>query len=199
MPVECVLDQRLLVTAITVRRRAPGVQGRHQLRVREHAHAAVTRRGEDSLSGPAEGQLVRLHRLLVRRKRRGLAWREDEEVVGLVAAPAGRAVELAMKRGASRCGLSAGPVSGRTLFPTIRLWPSGAQTRVNASPSPLISLTHVLVLTSQNLTTPSLLTEQSSASLTGLKAILSMGAEWPLSSVEKRMLFFSGFPELHRC
>jgi hypothetical protein len=44
------------------------------------------------------------------------------------------------------------------------------------------------------LTTPSLLTLQSSASLTGLKAIFSIPAKWPLSSVENRTLGFSGFP-----
>lgn len=81
-----------------------------------------------------------------------------------------------------------------TFVPTIRDSPSGCQARVKASPRPLTSLTQALVRTSQNLTTPSLLTEQSSASLTGLKATFSIGAAWPFSSVEKRTLGFSGFP-----
>lgn len=81
-----------------------------------------------------------------------------------------------------------------TLVPTIKDSPSGCHARVKASPSPLTSLTQALVRTSQNLTTPSLLTEQSSASLTGLNATFSMGAAWPFSSVEKRTLGFSGFP-----
>lgn len=55
---------------------------------------------------------------------------------------------------------------------------------MNASPRPFTSLKHALVLTSQNLTTPSLLTLHSSASLVGLKATFSIEAEWPLSSVE---------------
>src|SRR5689334_19670304 len=81
-----------------------------------------------------------------------------------------------------------------TLFPTSTEEPSGAQARLWALPRPLTSLMHVLVLTSQNLTTPSLLTLQSSASLTGLKAIFSIPAKCPLSSVENRTLGFSGFP-----
>lgn len=79
-------------------------------------------------------------------------------------------------------------------MPTIKDSPSGCHARVKASPSPLTSLTQALVRTSQNLTTPSLLTEQSSASLTGLNATFSIGAAWPFSSVEKRTLGFSGFP-----
>lgn len=79
-------------------------------------------------------------------------------------------------------------------MPTISDSPSGSQVRVKASPRPLTSLTQFLVRTSQNLTTPSLLTLHSSASLTGLKATFSMGAAWPLSSVEKRTLALSGFP-----
>lgn len=62
------------------------------------------------------------------------------------------------------------------------------------SPRPLISLIHILDRTSQNLTTPSLLTLHSSASFTGLKATFSMGAECPFKSVENRTFGFSGFP-----
>lgn len=75
----------------------------------------------------------------------------------------------------------------------MRELPSGAHARLKASPSPLTSLTQFLVLTSQNLTTPSSLTLQSSASLTGLNATFWMEALWPLSSVEKRTCAFSGF------
>lgn len=63
-----------------------------------------------------------------------------------------------------------------TLVPTIRDSPSGCHAKVKASPRPFTSLMQALVRTSQNLTTPSLLTEQSSASLTGLKATFSIGA-----------------------
>lgn len=63
-----------------------------------------------------------------------------------------------------------------TLFPTINVSPSGAQAKLNASPSPLTSLKQALVLTSQNLTTPSVLTLHSSASLVGLKATFSTDA-----------------------
>ena len=110
-----------------------------------------------------------------------------------------------------RCGTALGqcrPRHGReghedrdgskpTRFPTSSEEPSGAQARLWASPRPFTSLTHVLVLTSQSLTTPSLLTLQSSASLTGLKAIFSIPAECPLSSVEKRTFGLSGFPDTH--
>lgn len=82
----------------------------------------------------------------------------------------------------------------RTLFPTINDSPSGAHTKVKASPRPLTSLTQAFVLTSQNLTTPSSLTLHSSASLTGLKATFCIDAACPLSSVEKRAMGFSGFP-----
>lgn len=64
-----------------------------------------------------------------------------------------------------------------TLFPTINVSPSGAQARVKASPRPRTSLKQFFVLTSQNFTVPSLLTLQSSASLTGLKATFSMMVE----------------------
>lgn len=82
----------------------------------------------------------------------------------------------------------------RTLLPTTRDSPSGAHARVNASPRPLISLMQVFDRTSQNFTTPSLLTLHNSASFTGLKATFSIGAEWPFKSVEKRTFGFSGFP-----
>ena len=72
----------------------------------------------------------------------------------------------------------------RTLFPTRSVSPSGAHTRLSASPSPLTSLKHALVRTSQNLTTPSLLTLHSSASLTGLNATFSTEVVWPFRSVE---------------
>lgn len=85
-------------------------------------------------------------------------------------------------------------VRGPTRFPTSNEEPSGAQARVCALPRPLISLTHAFVLTSQSFTTPSLLTLQSSASLTGLKAIFSIAARWPRSSVEFLTSFLSGFP-----
>lgn len=81
-----------------------------------------------------------------------------------------------------------------TLFPTTSVCPSGAHASVNASPRPVTSLKHALVRTSQNLTTPSLLTLHSSASLVGLKATFSIGAAWPLSSVENLTCAFSGFP-----
>ena len=55
---------------------------------------------------------------------------------------------------------------------------------MKASPRPFTSLMQVLLRTSQNLTTPSLLTLQSSDSLTGLKATFSIGAPCPLRSVE---------------
>lgn len=84
----------------------------------------------------------------------------------------------------------------RTLFPTTKLSPSGAQASVKASPNPLTSLMMALVRTSQNLTVPSLPTEHSSSSLTGLKATFSTAAEWPLSSVDCRTLGLSTFPEL---
>ena len=80
-----------------------------------------------------------------------------------------------------------------TLFPTTRLSPSGLQANVNASPRPFTSLMTAFVLTSQNFTTPSLLTEASSASLTGLKATLSIAAAWPFSSVEYFTFGRSGF------
>lgn len=83
--------------------------------------------------------------------------------------------------------------SYRTLFPTTSVSPEGLQARLNASPRPLISLMAAFVLTSQNFTTPSLLTLQSSASFTGLKATFSIPAVWPLSSVEYRTLGLSGF------
>lgn len=82
----------------------------------------------------------------------------------------------------------------QTLFPTISVCPSGAHASVKASPSPDTSLKQALVRTSQNLTTPSLLTLHSSASLVGLKATFSIGAAWPLSSVENLTCAFSGFP-----
>jgi hypothetical protein len=84
-----------------------------------------------------------------------------------------------------------------TLLPTSTEEPSGAQARAWALPRPLTSLMQAFVLTSQNLTTPSLLTLQSSASLTGLKATFSIPARCPFSSVEKRTLGFSGFPKTY--
>lgn len=68
---------------------------------------------------------------------------------------------------------------------------------MKVSPRPRTSLKQFLVLTSQNFTIPSPLTLQSSESLTGLKATFSIGAEWPLRSVEKRATGFSGFPNHH--
>ena len=68
---------------------------------------------------------------------------------------------------------------------------------MKVSPRPRTSLKQFLVLTSQNFTVPSPLTLQSSESLTGLNATFSIGAEWPLRSVEKRAMGFSGFPNHH--
>lgn len=79
-------------------------------------------------------------------------------------------------------------------LPTRSVCPSGAHTRLSASPSPRTSLKHALVRTSQNLTTPSLLTLHNSASFVGLNATFSIEAEWPLSSVENLTCGFSGFP-----
>lgn len=50
------------------------------------------------------------------------------------------------------------------------------------------------VLTSQNLTVPSLLTEHNSSSLTGLNPTFSTAPVWPLSSVDWRTLGLSTFP-----
>lgn len=82
----------------------------------------------------------------------------------------------------------------RTLLPTMTYSPSGDQARVKASPSPLTSLRRLLVLTSQNLTVPSLLTLHNSSSLTGLKATFSMGAACPFSPVDWFTFGLSTFP-----
>ena len=83
----------------------------------------------------------------------------------------------------------------QTLLETSSELPSGAQAIELAVPRPLTSLTEAFVLTSQNLTIPSAPRLANSASLTGLNATFSTDAEWPFSSVEKRALGLSGFPE----
>jgi hypothetical protein len=108
--------------------------------------------------------------LLVRCQGRGLRRGQDVELVAL-AVSAGGGQRLRAGRG-EWCSEGA----FLTLVPTIRESPSGCQAKVKVSPRPFTSLTQALVLTSQNLTTPSLLTEQSSASLTGLNATFSIGA-----------------------
>lgn len=160
-----------------------------KVRVRQDAHLAFARRHEYLLAAPAEGDLVRLDGLLVRGQGRRLRRGQDVELIALVAVAVWSATE-----GRPRAEeWSQGSVF-LTLVPTIRDSPSGCHAKVKASPSPFTSLMQALVRTSQNLTTPSLLTEQSSASLTGLKATFSIAAAWPLSSVEKRTFGFSGFP-----
>lgn len=124
---------------------------------------------------------------------RGLRRGQDVELVALAVLGGQPLLLLLPLLGRLSKGVRGSEVS-LTFVPTISDSPSGCHARVKASPRPFTSLTQALVRTSQNLTTPSLLTEQSSASLTGLKATFSIGAAWPFSSVEKRTLGFSGFP-----
>ena len=71
--------------------------------------------------------------------------------------------------------------------------PSAAHAIVNPSPPSCTVAVHALLLTSQNLHVPSLLTDASSASLVGFQATLSIPPVCPLSSVLFFTCGFSGF------
>ena len=71
--------------------------------------------------------------------------------------------------------------------------PSAAHAIVKPSPPSCTVAVHVLLLTSQNLHVPSLLTDANSASLVGFQATRSIPPVWPLNSVLFFTCGFSGF------
>lgn len=80
-----------------------------------------------------------------------------------------------------------------TFRPTITALPSAAHAIVKPSPPNWTVAVHVLLLTSQNLHVPSLLTDASSASFVGFHATRSMPPVCPLNSVLFFTCGFSGF------
>lgn len=80
-----------------------------------------------------------------------------------------------------------------TFRPTITTLPSAAHAIVNPSPPSCTVAVHVLLLTSQNLHVPSLLTDANSASFVGFQATRSTPPVCPLNSVLFFTCGFSGF------
>ena len=80
-----------------------------------------------------------------------------------------------------------------TFRPTITTLPSAAHAIVNPSPPSCTVAVHVLLLTSQNLHVPSLLTDANSASFVGFHATRSIPPVCPLNSVLFFTCGFSGF------
>lgn len=67
-----------------------------EVRVGQDAHLALARRHEDLLAAPAEGDLVGLHRLLVRGQGRGLRRGQDVEFVALAVCGSAAPAEVAL-------------------------------------------------------------------------------------------------------
>lgn len=80
-----------------------------------------------------------------------------------------------------------------TLRPTIMTLPSAAHAIVKPSPPSCTVAVQVLLLTSQNLHVPSLLTDANSASFVGFQATRSIPPVCPLNSVLFFTCGFSGF------
>lgn len=80
-----------------------------------------------------------------------------------------------------------------TFRPTMTTLPSAAHAIVNPSPPSCTVAVHVLLLTSQNLQVPSLLTDAISASFVGFQATRSIPPVCPLNSVLFFTCGFSGF------
>ena len=80
-----------------------------------------------------------------------------------------------------------------TFRPTMTTLPSAAHAIVSPSPPSCTVAVQVLLLTSQNLHVPSLLTDANSASLVGFQATRSIPPVCPLNSVLFFTCGFSGF------